>query len=233
MPILQNIPIALLPEEVIASQGRRHVRPELLHDAAQVIALGQTLWQPQAVYDWFDVRAVDGEQVRLDHPAHPGMESVLHVGPKAGLLADAQRALVSVATIGPALGREVSELQRAGKGLTSYLLDTAGVLALGAVGASLRCLVEETAAAQRWGVSEALAPGSLVGWQVRGQRELCSLLPLDAIGVRLNEHCVLEPHKSFSVVIGLGSGYTRIKVGSACKYCALQHTCWRRREDPS
>ena len=93
--------------------------------------------------------------------------------------------------------------------------------------------LEETAADMGWGVSPSLSPGSLVGWSLRGQRELCGLLPLESIGVELNTHCVLEPHKSTSGIIGLGPGYETNKVGSACKYCALQNTCWRRRRDPS
>ena len=232
MPILQDIPVAFTAQEVIASQGNRRARPELLEDAQQAVALGKTLWQPRAVYGWFDVRAIEGEQVRLSASERPEAVATLHIGPKATLLAGAQCALVGVGTIGPALEQRASELQRSGDGLKSYLLDTAGVLAVGAVGVSLRCLAEEAAAAQGWGVSEALAPGSLVGWSLRGQRELCALLPLESIGVRLNEHCVLEPQKSSSVLIGLGPGYTAAKVGSVCKYCALQHTCWRRREDP-
>jgi len=72
-----------------------------------------------------------------------------------------------------------------------------------------------------------------VGWPLRGQRELCSLLPLDEIGVHLNKYYVLEPHKSFSSLIGLGPGYESGQVGSICKYCALRDTCWRRREEPS
>jgi hypothetical protein len=113
------------------------------------------------------------------------------------------------------------------------MLDSAGVVGLGAVGEALRCLAEETAAREEWGVSAALSPGSLVGWELVGQRELCALLPLDSIGVRLNGYCVLEPHKSFSLVIGIGPGYDSGHVGSVCKFCALKNSCWRRREDPS
>jgi len=72
-----------------------------------------------------------------------------------------------------------------------------------------------------------------VGWPLRGQRELCGLLPLEQIGVRLTSHSVLEPHKSVSALVGLGPDYPSARVGSVCKYCALQETCWRRREDPS
>jgi hypothetical protein len=231
MAVLDEIQIALTPEKVVASRGQRHIRPELIRYAEEALALGQTLWQPKAVYGRFGVRAVDGEEVSISSPKGAG--GVLHVGPKVDLLNDAEMLLVGVGTIGRALEERVEELQAAGESLKSYLLDTAGVLALGTVGEALRCLAEEDASARGWGVGAALSPGSLVGWPLRGQRELCALLPLEQIGVRLNEHAVLEPFKSFSVVVGLGPGYETKKVGSVCKYCALKNTCWRRREDPS
>jgi hypothetical protein len=233
VPILNNIPISLTAEEVIAAQGRRQIRPELLRDAEEAIALGGTLWQPQAVYDWFDVPGVEGQQVRVRVPDQGNGEVILRVGPKADLLNSAERILTSVATIGPALEEHVSELNASGEILKAYLLDCAGVVALGAVGEAVRCLAEEAAADREWGVSPSLSPGSLVGWTLRGQQELCGLLPLDSIGVRLNSHSVLEPHKSASGLIGLGPGYETTEVGSVCRYCALQKTCWRRRKDIS
>ena len=228
MPILRDIPITITAEEILATQSRRPPRPEMIRDAEAAIALGATLWQPAALYDWFDVRGVDGEHVTL---ATDGGETSLHLGPKADLLAPAQRVLVSVLTIGPALEQRVHELQAGRDALAGYLLDSAGVVALGAVGEAVRCLAEEAAAELGWGVSPSLSPGSLVGWPLTGQRELCALLPLDDIGVRLNSHYVLEPHKSVSAVIGLGPGYESGHVGSVCKFCALQDTCWRRRDD--
>jgi len=231
MPILRDIPIALEAEEIIASPNKGQLRPALLGPAEEALALGQTLWQPACVYDWFDVRAVEGERATIAAP--DGAETVLHIGPKADLVAPARRVVVGVVTIGPALERKVRELYAAGEHMTSYMLDSAGVVALGAVGEALRRLVEEAADELGWGVSPSLSPGSLVGWPLRGQRELCGLLPLEQIGVRLTDHSVLEPHKSVSALVGLGPEYPSARVGSVCKYCALQDTCWRRREDPS
>jgi hypothetical protein len=231
MPILRDIPITLKAEEIIASPNKSLLRPALLPLAEEAIALGQTLWQPACVYDWFDVRSVEGEKatiVSLD-----AAETVLHVGPKADLLAPARRVVVGVVTIGPALERKVRELQAAGDNMMSYLLDSAGVVALGVAGEALRCVAEDAARELGWGVSPSLSPGSLVGWPLRGQHELCGLLPLDQVGVRLTDHSVLEPHKSAAGLIGLGPGYESTRVGSVCKYCALQNTCWRRRDDPS
>jgi hypothetical protein len=233
MPILRDIPISLTVEQVLASRGQTSIRPELRQSAEEAIALGQSLWQPMAVYDWFDVHHLEGESVYVAAAHRSDGESVLRVGPKAGLLDCAQRILASVITIGPTLEQKVHELQAGREGLGSYLLDSAGVVALGAVGEAIRCLAEETAAELGWGVSPYLSPGSLVGWPVGGQRDLCALLPLDSIGVRLNDHSILIPFKSASGIIGLGPGYETTKVGSVCKYCALKNTCWRRREDRS
>jgi len=233
VPVLENIPIAMMAEEILAAQGQRQIRPELRRDAEEAIALGQTLWQPLALYDWFDLDTIEGERVVLSSASQGDWRATLRIGPKADLLAGAERVLVSVVTIGPELERRVHELQAAGEGLKSYLLDSAGVVALGNVGEAIRCLAEEAAARQEWGVSPSLSPGSLVGWPLVGQRELCALLPLSAIGVRLNAHCVLAPHKSVSGLIGLGPGYEASRVGSVCKYCSLRNTCWRRREDLS
>jgi len=225
MPILHDAPINLTAEELLAAQGRNESRPGLIAAAEEAIALGQTLFAPVAIYDEFEVRGVTGERVEL------AVDSAgLAVGSKAHLLSPAQRLLVTVYTIGPALEARVSELYGEGEPLLSYMLDCAGVMALGMVGERVRRLAEEQAAGRGWGVSPSLSPGSLVGWPVQGQRELCALLPLADIGVRLNKYCVLEPHKSVSMVIGLGAGYGSHEVGSVCDYCALKDSCWRRRE---
>jgi hypothetical protein len=249
MPILWDVAISLTVEELLTAQGRNDHQPELVAAAEAAIALGQTLFEPAAVYDEFEVHDVTEERVYLyigeqrskgareqggisPAPLPPCSSAPLGftVGPKADLLAQAKRLLVAVYTIGPALEGQMSELYRVGEPLLSYMLDCVGVMTLGLVGERLRRLAEERAAERGWGVSPALSPGSLVGWPVQGQRELCALLPLADISVRLNEYCVLEPHKSVSMVIGLGPGYESHEVGSVCHYCALRDTCWRRRE---
>jgi hypothetical protein len=240
MPILKDVTITLTAEELLAAQGRNERQPAFVAVAKDAIALGETLFAPAAVYEEFEVCGVAGERVALTPAPSPthgrgvtagrGEGISLTVGPKADLLAPAKRLLVTVYTIGPVLETRASELYKAGEPLLSYMLDCVGVMALGMVGDRLHHLAEERAAGRDWGVSPALSPGGLVGWPVQGQRELCALLPLADIGVRLNQYCVLEPHKSVSMVIGLGPGYESHEVGSVCDYCALRNTCWRRRE---
>jgi hypothetical protein len=221
MPVLKNIEIRISTDELLRAQGSAAQRPAVRAMARWASAEAQRLAEPAAVWDLLPVHQVDGDRACVG-------EAWLRVGPHADLLAPARQALVSVVTIGPTLEAEVRRLNQEGSPLESFMLDSAGVLALAAVGDSLRRLAEDLAAQRNWGVSLALAPGSLVGWPVHDQRTLCSLLDLAAIGVTLNSSQVLVPHKSASRLVGLGPGYTARQVESACRFCPQRETCWRR-----
>jgi hypothetical protein len=221
MPILKDIKLHISIDELLRAQGSAAQRPAIYETARWAIAEAQRLAEPAAVWALLPVHQVDGERARVG-------EAWLRVGSHADLLAPARQALVSVATIGPALEAEERRLVQEGSLLEGFMLDSAGVLALAAVGHSLSRLAEALAAQREWGVSLALAPGSLVGWPVYDQKALCSLLDLAAVGVTLNSSQVLVPHKSASRMVGLGPGYTARQVKSACRFCPQRETCWRR-----
>jgi len=230
MPTLREISISLTAEQVLAAQGRNGSQPGLVAATEKAIALGQTLWAPAVAFEQMEVLGIGPETISIAPPdICSSLPHRLNVGPKVDLLAPAQRLLAAVYTIGPALGARVSEVAKERDHLQSYLLDCVGVMALGVVGERVRTMAEETAAAAGWGVGAALSPGSLVGWSIRGQRELCEVLPIADIGVGLSKYCVLEPHKSASVVIGMGPGFGSHEVGSVCVYCSLRDSCWRRK----
>jgi hypothetical protein len=221
MPVLKDIEIHVSIDELLRAQGSAAQRPAVREAARWAIAEAQRLAEPAAVWDLLPVLQMDGERARVG-------KAWLHLGPHADLLASASQALVSVGTIGPALEAEARRLVQEGNFLEGFMLDSAGVLALAAVGDSLSRLAETLAAQREWGVSLALAPGSLVGWPVHDQKALCSLLDLAAIGVILNSSQVLVPHKSASRLVGLGPDYTARQVESACRFCPQRETCWRR-----
>jgi hypothetical protein len=221
MPVLKDIEIDISIDDLLRAQGSAAQRPSVREVAQWAIVEVQRLAEPAAVWDLLPVHRVDGERACVG-------EAWLRVGSHADLLAPACEALVSVVTIGPALEGEARRLLQEGSPLEGFMLDSAGVLALAAVGDSLRRLAEDLASQREWGVSLALAPGSLVGWPVHDQKALCGLLDLAAIGVTLNSSQVLVPHKSASRLVGLGPEYTARRVESACRFCPQRETCWRR-----
>jgi len=230
--ILRDIPITLTSEAILESQvrkGHRKSHSPLARQAADMAALmALDLARPAAVWDEFEVAGASDDALVLR--TSDGARE-LKMGQGAAFVREARRVLVAVWTIGPELEMRVNGLHRQGEALLAFMLDTAGVLALGAVGEAVRTTAEQRAAAEGWGVSPALSPGSLVGWAVDGQRDLCALLPLADIGVELSPYCVLRPHKSCSGLIGMGPGFSSAHVGALCRACALADTCWRRRED--
>jgi hypothetical protein len=233
MTVLRDFPIQLTAMDLLQAQRRgqsRTPRRGLIAAAEEAVALANTLIDPAAVCAEFPVRSVVDQQVVVSTDSASAEERTLHIGPKVDLIASAERLMVTVYTIGEALERRVRELNGAGENLASFLLDSAGVMALDAIGEALRERTERQAAERGWGVSPALSPGSLVGWPIQGQREVCALLPLGEIGVRLSKLCVLEPHKSVSMVIGSGANFESTHTGSVCEFCSLADSCWQRQE---
>lgn len=230
--VVREIPITLTADAILEFQARKGRRmPQsraARHAAVQAAQMALALARPAAVWDEFALMDVSDETLALR--ASDGVRE-LTMGQGVSLLRGASRAFVAVWTIGPELEARAAELHGAGDPLLSYMLDTAGVLALGAVGEAVRRIAEARAAAEGWGVSSALSPGSLAGWPVDGQRDLCALLPLDAIGVSLTPYAILQPFKSCSALIGSGPGLPSKHVGALCRHCSLAGTCWRRRED--
>jgi hypothetical protein len=230
MPVLEDIDITLDAHDVVLELHRGKRAPEtLVCETMKVIEQSVDLLRPQAVYEWVGVQGVRGEAVFFDS-GEGAPEVSLTLGPHSDLMKEAEMALVSAVTIGAALNDRIEQLNREGHLLEAYLLDSVGVVALGEVGKAIRRLAEKEAESRGWGVSGALAPGSLQGWPVEGQGELCALIPIDQIHVHLNKSGVLIPFKSASGLIGAGAGYSSKKVGSVCRYCSLAKTCWRRRK---
>ena len=229
MHVLCDIDVDLDAKEVVTALNHGRMSPKLISDTEKAIIQAKDLVRPTVAYEWVEVEAAEGEQVVLA-ARNLNRRISLNIGPHADLMAEAELALVSVDSIGSKIDEQVRELNQAGQNLLAYLLDSVGVVALGKVGEAVRKLAEKEANRRNWGVGSFLGPGSLEGWPLSGQIELCSILPVDQIGIHLNSQGVLMPFKSASGIIGMGPGYQAKKVGSVCRYCMHRNTCWRHRD---
>jgi hypothetical protein len=230
VPVEKEIPITVDREDLLQAHRPRgrpaseHRKSLLASAAEEALKRLPDLISPALAYDVFPVERVTEEQVYLSR------RTVLEIGPYAHLLEEADEVLIAACTIGEALDEAVQAYFRSGESLLGLMLDSAGVIALGESGAHVFRLAEERAAATGGGVSPCLSPGSLSGWSLAGQGELIALLPVEEIGISLNEAFLLIPYKSVSFLIGIGEGYREHAVGSLCSMCALSSHCWRRRD---
>ena len=202
----------------------------MLDEAKVAIAAAIDLWHPVIVFDWVRILGMNGETMTVV-AEQTGQKAQLQIGPHIHLLSKAEMALISINSIGAKLDKKVNELNQKGENLAAYILDSVGVVGLSKVGIAASTLAEQEAARRGWGVGPRISPGSLKGWPVEGQHDLCSLLHLETGGLKLNQNGLIIPFKSASGLIGLGPKYQSSKVGSACTLCEHKDTCWRRQPD--
>ena len=85
--------------------------------------------------------------------------------------------------------------------------------------------VRGMAADHGWGSGMRAQPGQ-EGWSILQQRAIFGHLPVDEIGVRLSDSCLMIPQKSVSFAIGMGPGMRPDVV--ACDFCSRRERChWR------
>ena len=110
----------------------------------------------------------------------------------------------AVCTIGPALELEAARSSCAGESLRALLLDAIGSVAVESLARQTARIIADAAAAMGLEAGVRFSPG-YGKWALEGQRELFAIADGAAIGVRLNDSCIMEPRKSVSFAVRIGA----------------------------
>lgn len=218
MTVLTDLTLPMEEELFFEEQAGALKRPSLQQAALAALERARQLVEPALAYDWFAVSLVERQQAKVG-------PVVFKLGRHADLLEQAHEAFLALVTIGPRAEAESRNLQAAGKALDAYMLDAAGVFAVGLLLQKARRIAEQEAADRGWGVSAELAPGQLSGWAIAEQLLVGQLLDVSAIGVQVTASGILVPQKSASLMVGIGPDYGASEVRSPCEYCDVQETC--------
>ncbi len=222
--VLAHIEIDVTFQDLASKIKTSGTRPEIADTAKRTLDKVKTMWQPAAVYRW-----VEFQQNQTDTMGRiiPNSDSPVDIdfGYSIRFLRHATHALVSVYTAGRELEQASKKAVGEGEFLEAYFLDIIGLIVLDKAGDRIRQFAEQKAAESGWGVGPFLSPGSVHGWELENQTELCTLLPLEKIDVSIQDNAVLSPFTTVSCLIGLGDGYDEVKVGSACQVCSKNHDC--------
>ncbi len=215
--------LAIDPDEVLRFQGYKRGRDvpgadvRALFDAA--LAEGRRLMAPRAVIRWAPVTRVAADALEVE-----GQTLTI---PRIGALwGDVEHVAVALCTIGEALERRVAELWETRELPLASMLDSVGSGAVESLAEYVNdVLCQQGLPALK--VTNRISPG-YADWDVAEQPRLFALCPGDAIGVVLNEVCVMTPGKSISLMAGAGRAARVDHYFSQCARCWMRDCAYRR-----
>ncbi len=144
-----------------------------------------------------------------------------------GQLKKAERAAVFLASLGRGMELWSKELLSSGDIVLGYLVDAVASVTAENVTDILHDHIGKRMSEAGLHITNRYSPGYCL-WQVSEQHRLFSLLPEDFLGVTLTESSLMQPIKSVSGIIGIGTNvkyreYTCDKCGvKDCTYRAIR-----------
>ena len=221
--VLGDLPLAIDPAEVLRFQGYKAGRdaptPDVLALFDEALAEGRRLMDPRAVVRWATVTSRDEDTLVVDGE----VLAIPRIGARWGPV---EQAAVAVCTIGQALEQRVRALWEARELPLASMLDSVGSGAVESLAEYVNDLLcQQGLPALR--VTNRISPG-YADWNVAEQRRLFRLCDGDAIGVRLNEACVMTPGKSISLMVGAGAEARVDHYFSQCARCWMRDCAYRR-----
>ncbi|HMA99910.1 MAG TPA: vitamin B12 dependent-methionine synthase activation domain-containing protein [Spirochaetota bacterium] len=224
MPVteIKNMPVKISDDQVM-----EHLQYNTRHDISARIRshIGRAvneineLIEPQAVYRILPVddgAVIDRDRGQLDFNSK-------NLGK---MISDCSSAAVFLTT----LGSQVDQAVQSNINTCShygYVLNEAAA-----------CAVEQTADYLRKSVNKKLpanehttyrySPG-YCDWHLSEQKKLFDIIPSQKLGVELSEHCLMNPSKSVSGIMGIYSSKKKEEIlRSICKNCSKKNCPYRR-----
>lgn len=221
--VLTDLPLAIDPAEVLRFQGYKPGRDVPTADVRalfdEALAEGRRLMAPRAVARWAPVTRRDADALVVEDEAL----AIPRIGERWGPV---DQVAVAVCTIGEALEQRVSALWAARELPLASMLDSVGSGAVESLAEYVNDLLcQQGLPALR--VTNRISPG-YGDWDVAEQRRIFRLCDGEAIGVRLNEACVMTPGKSISLMVGAGPEARVDHYFSQCARCWMRECAYRR-----
>lgn len=182
------------------------------------------IMRPEALFQWFDMGQVKRGSIEACEPIS-GSPVHLTTGDFSPYFDQATRLLAAVYTLGPKVDTLLHRLMGKELYMEAHFVNMGSLAALTRTASVLTRLAENRAKKEGVGVSPPLSPGSIEGWELESQQELCALFPLSDIGVSQAEDAILSPMNTLSVVIAIGPGFKESLAGSPCRLCRMGGSC--------
>lgn len=220
-----TIDARITPEEILAlAASAWSDQPDAPAVAEKIVGEMNRIIRPEALFQWFDLEKVLDGEIMITEPVS-GTSARLTTGGFSPYFHRATRFLAALYTLGPKVDTLLHRLTTKDREMEAHFVNMGSLAALTRTASVLTRLAENRAKQEGVGVSPPLSPGSIEGWELHSQRELCALFPMDAIGITQGDDAILSPMNTLSVVIAIGPGFTDAKAGSPCRLCRMGGSC--------
>jgi hypothetical protein len=224
LQILNRFDIEVSSKDLDVIAGTANNRKKISEIAEKLIIEVQGSWRPRAIIRWLKVERVSQKGVLLV-PVGNGEGKNLQLGVASKFMANAEQGVVGIYSAGDELEQVAAQASREKRYVDAFLYDLIGLAVLKKTKQQIDKIVEEEARKNNWGVGPFLSPGSVHGWDLADQANLCSLVPLNRINLELKSSNIFRPFKTISFLIGTGPKYDTGVVGSTCDVCSKSHHC--------
>ncbi len=162
----------------------------------------------------------------LDAPLLKIGKTIFNVGYDISLmLKSVERTAVFVCTVSPELNRSLTQYSFSSNYMESYMMDIIGTVIIEKTLEKLHDEIKNDPGSGK--ITNTISPGNC-GWSVEEQRKLLDLLPEGFLNIKLNDYGMMDPVKSLSGIIGIGSGV--IHKQTECRYCKSRNCPYRKEE---
>ncbi|HWR32739.1 MAG TPA: vitamin B12 dependent-methionine synthase activation domain-containing protein, partial [Chitinophagaceae bacterium] len=131
-----------------------------------------------------------------------------------------------ICTAGNNIGDYAQELMQKGDMMEGYIMDVIGSEMVEAAIDKMQEELEQIVLSEGLQITNRYSPG-YCGWSVSEQQKLFSLLPEKFCGVSLTASSLMQPVKTVSGIIGIGTEVQ--KKGYACRVCEIDNCIYRKK----
>jgi len=225
--VLNQFKITIFLKDLDALIGIADNRGKIFEMAEKLLPKVQGIWRPRAIIRWLKVeRVTDNGVILTSFDSRTG--GYLQLGVASIFMINAIQGMIGVYSAGDELEKVAAKASLEKRYLDAFLYDLIGLAVLEKTRQQIERVVEEEVRKNNWGVGPFLSPGSVHGWELADQGNLCALVPLDRIDIELKGN-VFRPFKTISCLIGIGPKYEARTVGSTCDVCLKSQDCEMRR----
>ena len=142
-------------------------------------------------------------------------------------LKHAEKGALFVCTAGAKIDNLIHHLFEEGKPVEGYIADVIGSVTVEAAVDRMQDSLKSKMQERGMSITNRYSPG-YCGWHLKEQKALFSLLPSGYCNITLTDSCLMQPIKSVSGLIGIG---TKVKQKPySCRICKLSHCLYRDRK---